>query len=501
MAGPATGGPFVVGIDCGSQSAKVAVVDRSGRVVAHGLRPLRSPLRPRHGVVVHPDDDLWDAIGDATRVAMAMFTERGHDRADVGAAGLCSIRCCKAFTDADGVLVEPVISWMDERAYQPYVPQTAEGRPDPRTAWATTTSGYLMHRLTGEASDTAANCIELQWPIDAASTAWSSDDRTVERYGFTRELLGRLVQPGEVGGRLTAAAAAVTGLPEGVPIVHTANDKAVEALGCGAISDDAVVLSLGTYICAMTQGEVAAGRPGDYWVNPACVPGNWLYESRGVRRGMWTVSWLIDLLGPEFADRAAREGVAREQLIEAEAVATPAGSDGLLTVLDWLAPTDHPYRKGAMLGFDARHTRGHLFRSVLEAIALTMDHHVRAMLTELDRSTERTELIVTGGGAGGDLFLQIIADVFGLAAHRLQLPVGASPAALGAAACAAAAIGVHHSIEAAAVAMAPPRQRVESREPEHAVYRSVAEAVYPRLRNATDPIFQLTYPLFHAEDP
>ena len=54
-----------------------------------------------------------------------------------------------------------------------------------------------------------------------------------------------------------------------------------------------------------------------------------------------------------------------------------------MTVLDWLAPTDRPFRKGVMLGFDARHTRGHVYRSILEAIALTMKHNVDAMCGEL----------------------------------------------------------------------------------------------------------------------
>ena len=489
---------LVVGIDCGSQSAKVVVVDRDGRVVASGQRPLRPTLRPSHGIVVHPDDDLWEAIGDATRNAMAALAAAGRDASDVGAVGLCSIRCCKAFVDGDGALVEPVISWMDDRAYRPYVPTTAGGGPDPRTAWATTTSGYLMRRLTGEANDTAANNIALQWPIDERGASWTHDDEAIARFGLTRALLGRLVRPGEIGGLVTAAATAATGLPTGVPVVHTANDKAVEALGCGAVTDDTIVLSLGTYICAMTQGSFATTEPIHHWVNPACVPGRWLYESAGVRRGMWTVTWLLDLLGPELAARAEHEGVTREHLIEAEAARTPAGSDGLLTVLDWLAPTDHPHRKGAMLGFDARHTRGHLFRSVLEAIALTMDQHVRAMADELGRHLEGADLVVTGGGAESDLFLQIIADVFGLPAHRLVLPTGASPAGLGAAACAAAAIGMHDSIDAAAAHMAPSRRRVEPREAERSIYRQLADGVFPTLRAATDPIFEQTAHLFHT---
>ena len=67
----------------------------------------------------------------------------------------------------------------------------------------------------------------------------------------------------------------------------------------------------------------------------------------------------------------------------------PAGSDGLMTVLDWLAPVDKPFRKGMMLGFDARHSRGHVYRSILESIALTMKHHVDAMCAELVITLDR----------------------------------------------------------------------------------------------------------------
>ena len=57
----------------------------------------------------------------------------------------------------------------------------------------------------------------------------------------------------------------------------------------------------------------------------------------------------------------------------------PVGSHGLLTVLDWLAPTDEPWRRGAFVGLDARHGAAHLHRSVLEGIAMTMQRHTAAM--------------------------------------------------------------------------------------------------------------------------
>ena len=75
--------------------------------------------RPRPGVALHPDDDIWDSIAAASTEAMLRFT---GDATDIVGIGLCPIRCCKAFLRADGSLVEPVMSWMDERAYLPYLP-------------------------------------------------------------------------------------------------------------------------------------------------------------------------------------------------------------------------------------------------------------------------------------------------------------------------------------------------------------------------------------------
>ena len=41
--------------------------------------------------------------------------------------------------------------------------------------------------------------------------------------------------PGDVLGYVTEEAAKATGLPQGVPVVATSNDKAVEGLGTGCM--------------------------------------------------------------------------------------------------------------------------------------------------------------------------------------------------------------------------------------------------------------------------
>ncbi len=474
---------YVIGIDGGTQSSKVVVYDLAGTVVSEATQPLRPTDRPRPGVVEHPDDDLWESIAAASREALARFP--GDPSAILG-VGLCTIRCCKAFLRADGSLAAPVLSWMDTRAYEPYLPD------DPAVAWATTSSGYLAHRLTGRFVDTAANNILLQWPIDTDTWRWSDDDALLERFNLRREMLFELQLPGEVAGTVTSEAAAATGIPRGTPVVHTANDKAVEALGSGSLDERTALVSLGTYIAAMVHGRENRRTPTAFWTNFACVPGTYLYESHGIRRGMWTVSWFLDLLGPELAAAAAAEGVSREQYLEREAAQAPPGSDGLLTVLDWLAPTDRPFRKGVMLGFDARHTRGHVYRSILEAIAMTMKANVDAMCAELGIELER--IVVSGGGASSALFMRIFADVFGIPAAR---SVGGSGASLGAAICAAVATGGHPDVATAVERMTGHRESFDPDPANADLYRRTSESVYKTVRDATDPVLERSFAIFH----
>ena len=476
-------GPYLIGIDGGTQSSKVVVFDPAGNVLSEGRQALRPMSRPRPGIATHPDDDLWDSIAVASRRALEAF---GGDTSEIAGVGLCTIRCCKAFLRADGSLAAPVMSWMDDRAYRPYVPD------DPAVAYVTTSSGYLTHRFTGELRDCAANNILLQWPIDTDTWQWSDDPALFETFNVTPDMLLELQKPGEVAGYVTATASRATGIPAGLPVVTTANDKAVEALGSGSLDESTALVSLGTYIAAMVHGRENLGERAHFWTNFACIPDRYLYESAGVRRGMGTLSWYLDLLGPETAERAESLGLSREQYIEREAERVPAGSEGLMTVLDWLAPTEKPFRKGVMLGFDARHTRAHVYRSILEAIALTMKQNVDAMCDELGITLE--EIVVSGGGAASPLFMHIFADAFGIPASRA---VGRDGASLGAAMCAAAATGIHPDIETAAAAMSSARESFAPDAANTAVYRRMNESVYQRIRDATDSLLERAYPIFH----
>ena len=162
-----------------------------------------------------------------------------------------------------------------------------------------------------------------------------------------------------------------------------------------------------------------------------------------------------------------------------------------MTVPEWLAPPEKPFKKGVMIGFHGRHTRAHMHRSILEAIALTMKNHVDAMCRELGLELE--QIIVSGGGSSGDLFMQIFSDVFGIKAFRNEVNGAAS---LGSAICAAVAVNAYDSFISAIEKMVRTRDMFYPIEKHTALYKKMNKDVYRHISGYTDTILEKSYPLF-----
>jgi xylulokinase len=462
--------PYLLAIDNGSQSTKVTIFDPRGRAVASARRRLRPYDTAVPGQAIHPGDDIWESIQDACRAAMDQFP---GNPADIAAVGLCTIRFCRALLAADGSLTEPVLSWMDQRVSRPYEPT------NPLTRYVTTSSGYITHRLTGQFTDAAAN-YQGVWPIDQDTATWSGDPAAYDATGMPRDMLFDLVPPGGLLGEVTAAAAKATGIPAGLPVYATANDKAVEALGSG-LEAGMVLLSLGTYIAAMTIGSSSRSADDSYWANFAARPGTYLYESTGIRRGMWMVSWYRGVLaGSSGAEPEAH----LEDTLNAEASQLAPGSNGLLTLPDWLAPGHAVWRRGALLGFDGSQGRAHIYRSILEGIALTMANNTAAMEKAL--GSRLSPVLVSGGGSRSDVMMQIVADVFDRPARRTTV---IDAAGLGAAICAAVGHGIYPDWDQATAAMVAIGDQFTPDAPAVRAYQQINN-IYAGLTSFTDPLFR-----------
>ncbi len=472
---------YVMGIDNGSQSTKVAIYDFEGNEVAFGTFQLKETLSPEPGVVIHSDDDLWDSVYGAMRNCLADFTGNLQEIAGIG---LCTIRCCRVLLKEDGHLAYPVISWMDSRLNKPYV------HSDDQVKYVTSTSGYLGFRLTGEFKDSASN-YEVHWPLDRETLNWSRDDEVFNAYGLTRDMVFELVKPGEKLGTLRPELADEFGLNQNIPVVATANDKAVEALGSGMKDERTIMVSLGTFISSMLLRNEYKENALNFFPTLACIPFKYVYESNGIRRGMWTVSWFKKLIGEELVTEARKLAVSEEEYLNRKAQNVPEGSDGLITILDWLSTPSEPYRKGIMIGFDQRHTKYHIYRSILEAIAFNIKNNIDDMLAEIDVTLN--DLVVIGGGSKSDVMMQIIADLFGMPVHRRE---GSSSACLGAAICVCQHLSIYKDLYEAANKMVKTQKTFLPNQKNHILYNTINDTVVKNVRKHTDEILKLTYPIF-----
>lgn len=475
---------LILAVDGGSQSTKVALFDAEGHEVCSHSVKLRPLALFGNNLAEHPDDDLWDSL---ILACQELFKKFEGDKGQIVGVGLGSIRCCRALIREDGNLASPVQSWMDIRLSSPYVHENDD------VQYVTTATGYLTHRLTGVCKDTRSNYVG-PWPIDPSCLDWIEDETSFESYHTPKDMLFELVDPGMILGSINEFASKATGIPEGLPVVSTANDKAVEALGAGLVDDGTVLVSLGTYITSMMFGSENVSDAVSYWSNPGAVPGEFLFESAGIRRGMSTVTWMKELLGDDVVLAAKKQGISPEdylnQIAETE---VSAGCDGLYTVPNWLAKPECQHERGMMIGFHGAHRGAHMYRSVLEGIAMTMKNHAQAMCDE--RGTDLQKIIISGGGANGDLFMQIFADVFGVSARRNEIT---GSAGLGAAICVAMALGIYPDRNTAIEKMVRKKEVFNAKPENVALYREINEGVYQHLSANIDNVLRKSHDIFKS---
>ncbi len=356
-------------------------------------------------------------------------------------------------------------------------------------------SGFLTQRLVGEYVD-SSGCQVGYVPFDYKNLTWAKpSDFKWKAIAVRAEQLPRLVPPGASLGALSASAAEVLGLPQGLKVIAAAADKACEVLGAGALEPDTAQLSFGTTATINTTQsqyiEVQKLLP----PYPAALPGAYNTEIN-IYRGFWMVSWFKR----EFAHReqtlAKERGVPVESLFDDLVNSVPPGAMGLTLQPYWTPGVRDPgpEAKGAIIGFGDVHTRAHLYRAMIEGLI----YGLRAGREQIEKRIGRkiSRLLVAGGGSQSDAAMQITADVFGLTAERPQVT---ETSALGAAINLAVGLGLHSDYATAVKAMT----RVGSRFAPDAkaqkiydeLYREVYQPMYLRLKPLYEKIRSITgYP-------
>ena len=84
---------YVIGVDVGTQSAKVSIFDLSGNVVSYAAVALQKLNIPAPLLAEHPEDDIWESTKAALKKAIHIYkSEKKLDVNNLLSMGICIIR-------------------------------------------------------------------------------------------------------------------------------------------------------------------------------------------------------------------------------------------------------------------------------------------------------------------------------------------------------------------------------------------------------------------------
>ncbi|MFF4691781.1 ribulokinase [Streptomyces sp. NPDC001307] len=291
--------------------------------------------------------------------------------------------------------------------------------------------------------------------------------------GFVTDKLDQPIgQLGDTAGRLTAEAAAWTGLPEGIAVCVGNVDAHVTAPAAAAVEPGQMVAIMGTSTCHVMSSDQQATVPGMCGVvDGGILPGLWGYEAGQSGVGDIFAWWVRTGFPAAYAERAAAAGQTPHEYLTALAAPQQVGEHGLLA-LDWHSGNrsvlvDHDL-SGLIVGQTLATRPEDVYRALLEATAFGTRTIIDAFETA---GVPVKELIIAGGLTKNALLMQIYADV---TRRPLSIIGSAQGPALGAAMHAAVAAGAYPDIRAAAQAMGKVERGVYLPDPDRA-------AAYERL--------------------
>jgi xylulokinase len=489
---------LVIGVDCSTTACKAVVWDRTGKAVATGRRGYGLD-HVRSGWVEQNSADWWTATSAALADAAAQV---GGER--IAALAITHQRETFVCLDEAGNAVRPAITWMDIRATaevdaygnddvhrltgKPPNPTPAWykllwlGKHEPdtirRTAHVVDVAGFLVQKLTGEwatswASADPLGLVDLQ--------RFDYDDKLLEMAGLTRSKVSRLLPPGAVAGQLSNAVATELGLPKGLPIVVGAGDGQSAGLGCNVTRPGRAYLNIGTGAVSGVYADTY-NHGMAYRTMAGPVPGTFIYETF-VGGGTQNIAWFVQQLSG-LDSKTLKAGETPDQLFEAMAAQIPEGSEKLLCLPYWtgaMTPYWDGHARGAFVGLSGLHGKAHMYRAILESLALEERLLTDGVEAAMGRSID--EIVLLGGGARSTLWCQIIANVLG---RSVKLAREQESTALGAGIHAAAAAGLYNDIREAADAMTGVEKSFAPNAASHARYAEIFEAyrsIYPGLKS------------------
>jgi xylulokinase len=498
---------YVIGIDVGTGGTRAVLVDDKGEVLASATGEHAHFASPRNGWAEQDPHDWWKACKQAL---VKLIRENNVSAAQIAAVGLTGQMHGAVLLDENDEVLRPALIWCDQRTQEECdeLNQTVgpkrlvELTSNPaltnftltKLMWVRThepeiwkrfrsfllPKDYIRMRMTGvratDVSDASGTLL-----LDVAHRRWSQE--MLKATHLDASCLPQLFESPEITGKITASAAAETGLAEGTPVVAGAGDQAAGAIGMGIVKAGDVSATIGTsgVVFAATDQPFLDPR-GRLHTFCHAIPNRWHVMGVTQAAGL-SFRWFRD----NFGTLPGSTGDPYDSLTQ-EAAAIPPGADGVLWA-PYLMGERTPHLdsevRGALIGLAASHGRGHIIRAILEGVAFSLKDSL-TIFAEI--GVPVNDIRLGGGGAISPLWRQIQADVYAQPVSKLAAEQGG---AHGAAILAGVGAGLWPSVDEAcsrfvhvALSVKPDAASSATLQKQYAVYR----AIYPALKQIREAV-------------
>lgn len=430
---------YLIGTDIGTSGTKTVLMDTNGKLIAQDTQEY-DVLTPQP-LWAEQWPDVWEtAARDSIRNTVQKAKVKAQDIKGICISGLYGGSGIPL--DADMKPIRPCLIWMDRRAskecdwvrqnvgedklrritqngidpYYGYTKMLWIKHNEPHN-WAKTKlllppNNYVIYKLTGKVAIDYSSAGNIGGIFDMNTRTWS--DELLKDMGIPKDMMPQnIVESTDIVGTLTSEAAADLGLAEGTPICAGGIDCGAANIGMGVLEPGTYAVTIGTSMCAaLISDKPIQGTDLIIW--PYLYDAKHLsYNFAGSITAGAIVKWFRNTFAELELEIENNGGTNAYDQLNQEAQKVPVGSQGLVVLPYFMgerAPVWDPDAKGVIFGLSLAHTKAHIYRAFLEAVAFSLRH---AMEATGDGVKSVKSILLAGGVTKSKLWKQIFADVTG----------------------------------------------------------------------------------------
>jgi xylulokinase len=441
-------GKLLLGIDIGTYSSKGVLCRPDGAILAEARADHEMSI-PKPGYAEHDADGVW--WSDFKQIAKAISAKIPVGD-EIAAVGVSAIGACVLPVDIEGMPLRPGILYgVDTRAVSqieelenkysreslvefggtrlttqaigPKILWIKQNEPEiyRKAAKFITSTSFIIHKLTGNYVIDAHTATEFNPLLNIKSVSW--DNKFAEDI-VSLDKLPKIGWSNEIAGVVTSAASSDTGIPEGTPVNFGAVDALSEAVSVGVVETGELMIMYGStaFFIFLIEKPISTN---ELWLEAGAFKGQYEY-SAGLSTSGSATTWFRDQFAKELILAESKGSPNAYTTLAEEASASPVGSNGLI-MLPYMSgertPIFDPKARGVFAGLSLSHSRGDMYRAVLEGTAFA----IRMNLEAMERAGARIKHgVAVGGGASNELWLQMVSDISGIPQMLPEKTIGAS---------------------------------------------------------------------------